>query len=364
MQYRKNIRTGDEISAIGFGTSSLPSSDFATAVETIRYAYENKINYYDLATSKSTSFPIFAEALSDVRKNVFYQIHFGADYTKEDYAWSVDLDTVKRSLEYQLNNLKTDYIDYGFIHCLDEVSDWEQYQKNGIFDYLLDMQKQGVVKHIGLSSHTPSTAREVMKTGKIDMLMFSINPAYDYQRGAYGLGEVDERMALYRECEKEGVGISVMKAFAGGQLLENKTSPFNKALTKLQCISYALDKPGVLTVLPGYANKKDVQDILSYLEATPEEKDYSLISEFTPQSAYGNCVYCNHCQPCPAELNVGMINKYYDLAKAGDSLAREHYLTLSTHAEDCISCGHCEERCPFKVEQVKRMEEIKEYFGK
>lgn len=364
MEYRKNIRTGDEVSTIGFGTGALPSSEFTTAVEAVRYAYENDVNYYDLATAKTICFPIFGEALADVRKNVFYQIHFGANYTQEEYSWTLDLDIVKRSLEYQLKELKTDYIDYGFIHCLDEVADWEQYQKCGIFDYLLDMQKQGVVKHIGLSSHTPATVREVMKTGKLDMLMFSINPAYDYQKGKYGVGAVDERMALYRDCEKEGIGITVMKTFAGGQLLDEKTSPFNKALTKYQCIKYALDKPGVLTVLPGFSNKDEVAEVLGYINATEGEKDYSVIGEFTPQSAYGNCVYCNHCQPCPVELNVGMINKYYDLAKAGDSMAKDHYLTLSVHAQDCISCGHCEERCPFKVNQMQRMEEIKEYFGK
>ena len=58
-------------------------------------------------------------------------------------------------------------------------------------------------------------------------------------------------MELYRRCETEGVGISVMKAFSGGQLLDAKTSPFGKALTEYQCIQYALDKPGVMTVLSG-----------------------------------------------------------------------------------------------------------------
>lgn len=50
------------------------------------------------------------------------------------------------------------------------------------------------------------------------MMMFSINPSYDYSHGDYGIGKVDERMALYRRCEAEGVGISVMKAFSGGRL--------------------------------------------------------------------------------------------------------------------------------------------------
>src|SRR5699024_10507955 len=102
--------------------------------------------------------------------------------------------------------------------------------------------------HIGLSSHTPEIVNQVLDQQLIDMLMFSINPAYDYRHGEYAIGSVDERMTMYRRCEAEGVGISVMKAFSGGQLLNAKTSPFKEAMTEYQCIQYALDKPGVLTV--------------------------------------------------------------------------------------------------------------------
>ena len=136
--------------------------------------------------------------------------------------------------------------------------------------------------------------------------MFSINPAYDYHHGDYAIGSADERMALYRRCQAEGVGISVMKAFSGGQLLDAKTSPFGQALTEYQCIQYALDKPGVLTVLPGVRDREDLERVLGFLEASPEERDYSVLGTFTPKDAAGACVYCNHCQPCPAGLDVGL----------------------------------------------------------
>ena len=181
-----------------------------------------KINYYDLAAGDGAAFSIFGEALSDVRDEVMYQIHFGADYSKGTYGWTLDLDTVKRSVDKQLKDLRTDYINYGFIHCQDESKDWEKYQKNGILQYLLDMRGQGVVKHIGASSHTPSVIQEILDTDIIDMLMFSVNPAYDYNHGEYAYGGVDERADVYKRCEKLGVGISVMKPFSGGQLLNDE----------------------------------------------------------------------------------------------------------------------------------------------
>lgn len=62
----------------------------------------------------------------------------------------------------------------------------------------------------------------------LDMLMFSINPMFDYGQGAYGIGSSGERYDLYRRCQREGVGISVMKPFSSGQLLDAKQSPFRQ----------------------------------------------------------------------------------------------------------------------------------------
>ena len=364
MKYRTNKRTGDRISEIGMGTAYIVEADPKDAVRTVRHAFESGINYFDLAAADGTAFQTFGEALFDVRDQVMYQIHFGADYSNGTYGWTLDLDTVKRSVEQQLRTLKTDYINYGFIHCQDESSDWRTYQKNGILEYLLSMKRQGIVKHVGASSHTPCVIQEILDAGIIDMLMFSVNPAYDYHHGEYAFGDVDERTEVYKRCEKEGVGISCMKPFSGGQLLLAKTSPFGEALTQYQCIRYALDKPGVLTVLPGAKSIEEIDQLIRYYEQTEEALDYSIIGSFAPPQASGKCVYCSHCMPCPAGLDIGTINKFYDLAKIGDDMAREHYLALEKTAADCMSCGHCSSRCPFSVDQMGRMQKIAEYFRK
>lgn len=362
MEYRVNRRTGDKISIIGLGASSISQANEDEAVETLKEAFKKGVNYFDLAAAESISFKYYGKAFENVREKVMYQIHFGANYLSGTYGWTTNLETIKKSVEWQLEQLKTDYIDYGFIHCIDENSDWDTYLENGVLEYIKELKQKGIVKHIGISSHTPKIVQKAIDTGIIDMVMFSINPSYDYRQGDYAIGSSEERMDLYRRCEKEGIGISVMKAFSGGQLLDEKTSPFGKKLTKFQCIQYALDKPGVLTVLPGIRGKKDLEEILQFCGATDEEKDYSVISEFAPKDVTGKCVYCNHCKPCPKGLDIGLINKYYDLAIAGDKLAKYHYKNLDKKAEDCISCGHCNKRCPFKVNQVERMKEIAEYF--
>ncbi len=364
MEYRIHPRTGDPISIIGIGTGPVGDSPEKEAIDALRFAAENGINYVDFATAGAKTFRYAGSAFADVRRQMLYQLHFGANYESGAYGWTTDLDTVKRQVDWALSELKTDYIDFGFIHCLDEISDWESYQKGGVFDYLLQMKEKGVVRHIGLSSHTPQTAQTILDTGVVEQLMFSINPGYDYCHGEFAIGSSCERMALYRRCEAEKIGISVMKPYSGGQLLSDAASPFGKALSAAQCIRYALDKPGVLTVLPGVRNRTDVADALAYLTASEQQRDYSSLSSYTPKDMTGVCVYCNHCAPCPAGLNIGLINKYYDLAKIGDEMARDHYEKLEHTAADCVSCGHCDRRCPFQVAQSARMREIAAYFWK
>lgn len=237
MEYRKLPHGGEQISVLGFGTSSIGMAGEKEIEAAMEMALESGINYFDMASADAAPFSAFGRALVGQRKNVYFQIHFGANYQGGTYGWTTDLDTIKRSVDWQLHALKTDYIDFGFLHCIDEEADLQHALTGGILDYILQLKKEGVVRHIGLSSHTPRIVQLTIDTGILDMLMFSINPAYDYQKeGEYAIGGVDERQALYRRCEAEGVGISVMKAFSGGQLLNAKTSPFGKALTEYQCI--------------------------------------------------------------------------------------------------------------------------------
>ena len=326
MEYRKLPKGGEQISILGLGNSSMGASGEKEVEAAVTMAVENGINYFDMAAADAVPFAPFGRAVEGCRDKVYFQVHFGAEYRTGTYGWTLNLEKIKRSVDWQLEMLKTDYIDFGFIHCIDEAADLEKVISGGTLDYMKELKAVGVIRHIGLSSHTPEIVEKVLDMGLIDMLMFSINPAYDYRHGEYAVGSVDERTALYRRCEAEGVGISVMKAFSAGQLLNAKTSPFKQALTEYQCIQYALDKPGVVTVLPGVRGREDLKRILGFLDAAPEEKDYSVLGTFAPQDAEGICVYCNHCQPCPAGLDVGLINKYYDLAQAGDVSAAAQLL--------------------------------------
>lgn len=273
MEYRILPHGGEKISVIGMGSSVIGAQPEEEIIATVRAAYESGVNYFDMAGGHAAIFAAYGKALKGIRDKVYLQIHFGADYTSGEYGWTTDLDEVKKSVAWQLENLQTDYIDVGFIHCLDEESDLAAYQTNGVLDYVLELKKQGVIRHIGLSSHTPALVNKVLDMGIVDVVMFSINPAYDYGQGDFGIGENSERYDMYRRCQREGVAITVMKPFCGGQLLDAAQSPFGVALTREQCIQYALDKPGVVAVLPGFGSKQEMREVLAFFDAPEAARD-------------------------------------------------------------------------------------------
>ncbi len=367
MEYRQLPHGGahEKFGVLGLGMGGIQHTPAEEIEAIIRKAIAHGINFFDLCAGGAVYAP-FGRAIAGQREKVFLQCHFGAVYDeKGEYGWCRDFETIRKTFQWELEVLGTNYVDFGFLHCVDELEDFEKLIQIGLVDYLKELKDRGTVRHIGFSSHTPAVANRILDTGLMDMMMFSINPAYDFEKGdEYGIGSVAERRALFNRCQAEGVGISVMKPFFAGQLLRADQSPFGVALTHSQCLQYAIDRPGVLVAVPGVQTMEQLDQLLAFQEASEAEKDYSVIGSFTADTVRGTCVYCNHCQPCPAGIDIGLVNKYYDLALAGDDIAANHYDKLSVTADACLQCGHCDSRCPFGVEQTARMLEIARRFGK
>lgn len=223
-------------------------------------------------------------------------------------------------------------------------------------------------------------AAKAAKSGFIEMILFSINPAFDMlpptedidnyfvEQYREDLGGIDPtRAELYKLCEQQDVGITVMKPFAGGRLFDAIRSPFGVALTPVQCIHYCLTRPAVAAVMAGYDTLEHVDQAVAYENATEAEKDYAGVLANAPRHTFGKgeCTYCGHCKPCPKYIDIAMVNKYYDLATMQDELpstVKAHYLSLEHHADECIGCKSCESRCPFGVKIAKRMEMTAELF--
>ena len=380
MIYRNLGGTGLKVSEIGLGCEGFLEKDGAFTERMFARAFEGGVNVMDLYSPDPDMHVRVGRAVGDRRKDFVYQAHLCTVWQNGQYKATRRMDEVVPSFEKMLKNLGTDYIDVGMIHYVDSAATWKQVTEGGVAEYARKLKKEGKIRHIGMSSHNPVVALEAVKSGLVEVLMFSVNPCYDllpgdedvdklfaeesYEKPLFNLDPVREE--LYETCQRMGVGITVMKVYGGGDLLTDN-SPAGKALTPAQCIHYALTRPAVSSVMIGAHSEKELADALAYESASDAEKDYaSVFSTFPKISWKGHCMYCGHCAPCPKGIDVASVTKFLNLSKAQGSVpetVREHYAALSAKAGDCIACGACEKRCPFGVKVIENMREAKRIFG-
>ncbi|MBQ3882739.1 MAG: aldo/keto reductase [Bacteroidales bacterium] len=377
MKYRRLGKTGLMVSEIGLGGEWLERQDSESVKKVVKLCQDKGINILDCWMSEPNVRTNLGNAIKGSREKWYIQGHIGSTWQNGQYLRTREMDKVKPAFEDLLERFQTDYIDLGMIHYVDTVEDWNTVSKGPFREYVDQLKASGKIRHIGLSSHSPEVAKLAAESGFVEMLLFSINPAYDMLPAEASVfegkfdsvqGGIDpSRSELYQICEKNDVGITVMKAFAGGRLFDSKSSPFGVALTPVQCIHYALTRPAVASVLGGFANEQQVLDAIAYESATEQEKDFGTVLANAPAHSYGDqCTYCGHCKPCTATIDIAMVNKLSDLAQMQEevpSSVKDHYKVLSAHASDCIECGACETRCPFGVKIIEKMRQTAKVFG-
>jgi len=368
MQQRILGRTGISVSAIGLGTEHLLNQPRADVVRVIHAAIERGVNYYDTFWPQPGFREDLGAAFQGHRKQVLLAAHLGSVMEGEQYAVSRDRALSERYLLEYLQRVGTDYVDVLFMHNNNDQADYDAlFAAGGLFEQAQDYVQRGMARAIGLSGHNTATARLAVESDAIDVLMFPVNLTC---RATPGYEE------LLAACRAHNVGLVAMKVFAGGRLLRgvnvtvedyqrgrpestgaSATFAVERAITPAQCLAYVLDQRAVSTTVPGCRTVDELERVMRYWEASAPERDYvSLLPSFG-QCPAGQCVYCNHCLPCAMELDIGAIMRLLDEAQTPPS-AEQHaaYAALSGHASDRIACGDCEERCPFGVPVVERME--------
>ena len=382
MEYRTLGRTGLKAGEIGIGGEWFNGLSAEESTNIIDAAIECGMNFIDVFMPQAPTRDNIGIALEGRRDKFIIQGHLCTVFEDEQYNRTRDIGKTKKSFDDLLKRLKTDYIDIGMIHYVDSDEDFDSVFSTEIIEYAKELKAKGIIGHIGLSSHSPKVALRAVETGLIDVLMFSINPAYDMENSDTDIEElmeykafkesnlvVDEaRQKLYTTCENEGVAITVMKALGAGSLLTAEGSPFGVAMTVPQCIHYSLGRNGVKVVIIGCHTVPEVFEAVRYYDVPKKEKEYGHI--FAKNSAIdmtGRCMYCNHCQPCPAHIDIAAVTKYLDLALQQDTVpdtVKQHYFAMKTNASDCIMCGKCEPNCPFGVKIRDNMKKAKEVFKK
>ena len=305
MEYRPLGATGLKTSVIGFGAEWIEGMDGDGVRALVDRCVGAGVNIVDCWMSDPAVRSALGAALEPTRERWIIQGHIGSTWQDGQYVRTRDLAQVRPAFEDLLARLRTDHVELGMIHFVDDSAEFRAIMagEHGFIDYVRELKAAGKVGHVGLSTHNPEVAQLAAECGEVEVILFSVNPAFDLMPasddldtlfGDYsdvtGDGIEPVRARLYATCEQRGVAITVMKGYAGGRLLSAETSPFGVALTPAQCLHYALTRPAVASVLAGYKSVAQLEEALAYCEASAEERDYASVLAGAPQHAwYGQC---------------------------------------------------------------------------
>ncbi len=370
MKYRILGKTGLDVSEIGLGTEYLNGQSKETVKSVIHHAINHGINYFDIIFSMPEYLENIAAAIKGKREKIILTGHLGSAEKDGKYRKTREVKDSEKNFLRMLSTLQIDCVDLIFLHFVSKQKEYENIIVPGsILDLAKKIKDEGKARFIAMSTHEPEIALDAVKNGYIDVLMIQVNMPGNARPGF---------KELLKTCDELDVAVVAMKPFAGGKLLQkNRTvslakyqtgikgfkKKIPKSITPIQCLHYALSQDSVSTVVPGVKNVEELEASLEYLNVSNKEKDFSEILTYFDKYITGECVYCNHCLPCPSDIDIGETIRIIELAEFNKTEdLQKRYNTLDVLADNCTKCRICMDRCPFEVDVISKMQIALELF--
>ena len=371
MLYRKIRKTGDEISVLGFGAMRLPSKNGRTdekrAIQQIRYAIDHGVNYIDTAIAYMNE-PLVARALSDgYREKVKIATKLPP--------WSVDkAEDMENIFKVQLDNFKTDHIDYYMLHGLNRPN-WDKMMALGALELLTKLKRNGSIINAGFSFHgDKDTFKEIVDGYDWDFCLLQFN--YLDEKNQAGLEGL-------KYAAEKGMGIIVMEPFRGGNLTQNIPPDVEELWNKAEIIRtpaewalrWVLNHPEVTCVLSGMNNEKHIKENIKIAnEALPNSlstNELELIGRVRDkyrELMKTGCTGCRYCMPCPSGVDIARCFEIYDSTQIFGNKRQSQFLYAlglgvihggkPAYASNCIKCGKCEKHCPQELPIIELLDDV------
>jgi uncharacterized protein len=351
MKYVQLGKTGLKVSRFGLGLMRFPQ-DEKEAIQMVRYAIDNGVNYMDTAYVYKNSEFITGKALKDGYRNKTY-------LATKSPLWNINQHAdFEKYLDEQLIRLGTDHIDVYLLHNMNH-GHWEKVKKYDGLTFLDKMIEKGKIMHKAFSIHNTLQAfKEIVDSFDWEMTQIQLNILDETQQaGAAGL----------KYAADKGMAVVIMEPLRGGYLFNNvpsevqellNTYPEKRSLVEW-CFRWLYNMPEASVILSGTSNLEQLKDNLRIFEHaepnTMSEADQELIKKI--QEAYESkksvgCTGCRYCMPCPSGVSIPEIFKLYNsyqLVKPHqiDKIVYKNAIVpAGTGADSCVSCGICTQHCP------------------
>ena len=318
----KKIRLGKTslmVGASSFGALPIQRLSMQDAVRLLRRAYDGGINYFDTANAYSDSEEKIGNALSDVRHEIILSTKSGAK----------DKQTLLQHIELSLRRMKTDYIDILQLHNPQILPDPED--PDSTYGGLLEAQKKGWIRFIGITNHSAEYAREAVLSDKYDTLQYP-----------FSMLSSKRDVELVELARGHDMGFIAMKALSGG-LVSNAAAAF----------SFMKQYPTVVPIW-GIQRESELDEFLA-LEKNPpayDEHMKALIEKDRKELAGDFCRGCGYCLPCAVGIDIPTSARMKFLLRRAPY---QQFLTDEKRdgmlkIEDCIHCDACKSRCPYGLD--------------
>ena len=352
MRTRTLGRTGLEVGELGLGTEWLVGRDQGVYDAVIRRAGERGVTYLDVLFSYPAYRDAIGAALRGRRDSFVITGHIGCAETKGQYRKTRDVAECRDLFHDLLRRLGTDHVDVVMAQFVDTERDYERVMgPGGLYELAVRLREHGKARAIGVSIHDEASAERAAASGAFDVLMFplSIIMAPVPMEG------------ILSGCERNGVGLVAMKPYGGGRLFRRREA---LGIAPARLVGYPLLDPRVSTVVAGVKSLEELEAAVDGVEDPPDRATFERVAGQLLAAGKGDCVYCNHCLPCPAGINIGELLMLLDSAGEGASEElKAAYAKNEVKASACTACGACEKRCPWSVPVVQRMKRAAEVFA-
>jgi uncharacterized protein len=318
-------KTNMMVTRLGFGGIPIQRCTQDEAVAVVKKCLDLGLTFIDTANAYTTSEVCVGKAIAGRRKDVIIATKTGAR----------DRATAEKHLALSLKQLGTDYIDlYQFHNIADKEALKKVMGPGGSMEVFQEAKKKGVIKHIGVTSHSLDMAKEMVQMDIFESILFPINFVTD-----------EAERELLPLCRKHDVGFIAMKPLAGG-MLDNATL----------CFKYIFNLPDVVSV-PGIEKPQEIEEIVSILNkplklTKTEEKEMKRIREELGPSF---CHRCDYCQPCTTGIPISqvMTSPSFFKRQPPERFFTGNIVEAIKKAEGCSECGECETRCPYHLHIIE-----------